>query len=68
MKMLITVLALVLGTSVSFADHHEGHAKDAAAPTEAASGKMTKKEAKAACKSEGKKGKDLKHCVKEKTM
>lgn len=32
-----------------------------------ADGRMTKKDAKAACRNEGKKGKDLKSCMKEKT-
>lgn len=31
-----------------------------------AEGRMTKKDAKAACRNEGKKGKDLKSCMKEK--
>ena len=68
MKMtLATIIALTIS---SFA-----FAQGAAAPTthETAAAttemkKMTKKEAKAACKAEGKKGKELKACVKSKTM
>lgn len=61
MKLSIALAALFV-TSMAFAQH-EGAAAPAAAGT-----KMSKKEAKAACKSEGKKGKAMKECIKEKTM
>lgn len=67
MKSAIVTLALVLGSSMAFAQGGAPAGAPAAEPS-ATSTKMSKKEAKAACKTEGKKGKDLKSCIKEKTM
>jgi len=61
MKSTIAAMAIVLASSFAFAQ-----APAASEPAPAT--KMTKAQAKKACKSEGKKGKDLKDCVKEKTM
>ena len=69
MKSIIATLAIVLGSSMAFAQHGAAHGAPAGGgDMAAASGKMTKKEARTSCKSEGKKGKELKACVKEKTM
>jgi outer membrane lipoprotein-sorting protein len=68
MKMFIAAAMLI--SSVSFAQAPtEENAPEQAAPAHAEKMmKMSKKEAKAACKAEGKKGKQMKACMKEKTM
>jgi hypothetical protein len=57
------ILSTVLLGSVAFAN--ESAAPAQAAPA-AAAAKMTKKDAKMACKAEGKKGKEMRSCMKEK--
>lgn len=66
----IVVSAVLMMSTMAFAQaqHEAGQPAAPAAHTAEATTKMTKKDAKAACKAEGKKGKDLKHCIKEKTM
>ena len=68
----MTLVTLLMVTSIAFG---QGAATPApvgsaapkeAAPTGAAPAKMTKKEAKAACRAEGKKGKGLKRCMRQK--
>ena len=65
MKMITTILASVILSSFAMAQGTAPAMSDTAA---APAAKMSKKEAKKACKAEGKKGKDLMTCVKEKTM
>jgi hypothetical protein len=74
MKIALAILASSLVSSFAFANEPamtttptttEAAAATAAAPEMK---KMTKKEAKMACKSEGKKGKELKNCMKSKMM
>lgn len=65
------IIASLFLTSMAFANDpaHTETAAPAPAHTEtAAPAKTTVKQAKAACKSEGKKGKELKACIKSKTM
>lgn len=61
MKLIVSTI-FVLASAFAFANEHGAAGGAAAAP------KMGKKEAKAACKAEGKKGKELKSCMKEKMM
>ena len=57
MKLVAFLIPALMMASVSFA---QGGAPAGGAAT------MTKKEAKKACKDEGKKGKEMKACIKEK--
>jgi uncharacterized protein YdeI (BOF family) len=70
----ILVVTMMMVSSMAFAQaqHEAGQPSAPAAHTAPAvtqeGAKMTKKEAKALCKTEGKKGKDLKECIKAKSM
>lgn len=60
------VIASMLLGSVAFANEGAAPAAAPAAAPVAHEAKMTRKEAKAACKAEGRKGKGMRACLKEK--
>ena len=73
MKMTITTIIALAISSFAFAEGTTAPATAAPTAAEATAAttemkKMTRKEAKAACKAEGKKGKELKACMKSKHM
>ncbi|MFN7727699.1 MAG: hypothetical protein ACK5P7_00935 [Bdellovibrio sp.] len=70
----VTIAFIVMISSMAFAQSQNEAGQPSAPSAQTApavtqeGAKMTKKEAKALCKTEGKKGKDLKECIKAKSM